>query len=210
MKMREVDIETWNRKDAFRFFFDFEDPYFSITADVDATGAYHLSKGSGLPFSLVTLHSALKAANSIREFRMRFLGGKLIEFDAVNGSQVVMHEDETFSFCFYDYSEDLGTFINAGLSAQEAVRNSKKLDENPDRYDQIYFSVIPWVSFSSFKNAQRRDESMTVPRIVFGKFREHEGRMLMPVAVEVNHSMMDGLHVGRFFERLEEIFRNLK
>jgi chloramphenicol O-acetyltransferase type A len=27
--------------------------------------------------------------------------------------------------------------------------------------------------------------------------------MMMPVSVEVHHALMDGLHVGRYFERLE-------
>jgi chloramphenicol O-acetyltransferase len=27
----------------------------------------------------------------------------------------------------------------------------------------------------------------------------------MPVSVEANHTIMDGLHVGRYFQRFEEI-----
>jgi chloramphenicol O-acetyltransferase type A len=29
--------------------------------------------------------------------------------------------------------------------------------------------------------------------------------MLLPISVEVHHALMDGLHVGRFLTRLEEM-----
>ena len=32
---------------------------------------------------------------------------------------------------------------------------------------------------------------------------ETNGRLLMPVAVDVHHALCDGVHVGRFFERFQ-------
>src|SRR5829696_2574101 len=43
-------------------------------------------------------------------------------------------------------------------------------------------------------------------KIAFGKYREDGGRIMMPVSVEVHHALMDGLHVGRYLERLESYF----
>jgi len=36
------------------------------------------------------------------------------------------------------------------------------------------------------------------------RFKEAGGRLLMPVAVDVHHALCDGVHVGRFFERLQD------
>ena len=42
-----------------------------------------------------------------------------------------------------------------------------------------------------------------IPKVAFGKYRDAGGRVLMPVSVEGHHALMDGLHAGRFFERLQ-------
>lgn len=201
--MKVIDVETWNRKDLFRFFVGFEQPHFNITANVDVTRLKKLSKETSRSFSLSALHCAIKTANSIPEFRTRIIGGKVIEFELVHGSQAILLEDESFLFCLYEYCEDIREFDRRGRLAAEECKKSGELDQHPERLDQIFFSVIPWVSFTSFKNAQRRDEAETVPRIVFGKVFEHSGRHLMPVSVEVHHALVDGIHVGRFFERLQ-------
>jgi chloramphenicol O-acetyltransferase type A len=65
--------------------------------------------------------------------------------------------------------------------------------------------VIPWVSFTSFKNAQRRDHTQTVPRIVFGRIFEASGKRLMPASVEVHHAVIDGIHVGTFFDTFQKL-----
>jgi chloramphenicol O-acetyltransferase type A len=64
--------------------------------------------------------------------------------------------------------------------------------------------VIPWVAFTSFAHARRHGTEDSVPKIVFGKRHERGGRHRMPVSVEVHHALVDGLHVGRFFEGFQE------
>ena len=73
-----------------------------------------------------------------------------------------------------------------------------------ERIDLIYYSVIPWVSFTSFKHANSGDNRQTVPRMVFGKMFEDGSRRLMPFSVEVHHALMDGYHVGRYFKLFQE------
>ena len=63
-----------------------------------------------------------------------------------------------------------------------------------------------WVSFTSISHARGGGREESVPKIAFGKYREEGGRASMPVSVEVHHALMDGLHVGRYFERLQSYF----
>ena len=37
-----------------------------------------------------------------------------------------------------------------------------------------------------------------------GKFYEKDGKMLMPFSVEVHHSFVDGVHLGKFAKKLQE------
>ncbi|WP_321480341.1 CatA-like O-acetyltransferase [uncultured Bacteroides sp.] len=41
-----------------------------------------------------------------------------------------------------------------------------------------------------------------VPKISVGKYFSVEKQILLPVSITVNHSLMDGYHIGLFVERL--------
>jgi len=73
------------------------------------------------------------------------------------------------------------------------------------RDDLIYFTTLPWVSFTSFAHARNRGRGDSVPRIAFGKFMKENARTMLPISVEVHHALMDGLHAGRYLIRLEEM-----
>jgi chloramphenicol O-acetyltransferase type A len=75
------------------------------------------------------------------------------------------------------------------------------------RDDLIYFTVLPWVSFTSFAHARTPGRGESVPRIAFGKFINENERIMLPISVEVHHALMDGLHVGRYLNGLEEALR---
>ena len=60
--------------------------------------------------------------------------------------------------------------------------------------------MITWISFTSFAHARKPRKEDSVPKIVFGKYTEQNDLIKMPVSVEVHHSLMDGIHVGKFFE----------
>ncbi|MEA3288025.1 MAG: CatA-like O-acetyltransferase [Candidatus Marinimicrobia bacterium] len=44
----------------------------------------------------------------------------------------------------------------------------------------------------------------SVPKIVFGKHEKRDGRVLMPISVEVHHSLLDGFHVGLYFKGFQQ------
>jgi chloramphenicol O-acetyltransferase type A len=64
---------------------------------------------------------------------------------------------------------------------------------------------LPWLSFTSFSHARNWKREDSIPKIAFGKFIKEHGRTLLPFSVEVHHALMDGLHVGRYISRLEEM-----
>ena len=65
--------------------------------------------------------------------------------------------------------------------------------------------MIPWISFTSFTHARKPAKEDSVPKIVFGKYTKKNDSVKMPVSVEVHHSLMDGIHVGKFFEQFYAI-----
>ncbi len=107
--------------------------------------------------------------NEIREFRIRLQDGDLVEFDTIHATQTILNADETFSFAYFEMQTDVFAFDAAGKIALEKYKALKTYDVESHRIDLIYCSVIPWVSFTSFKHPSRLDRTQTIPRIVFGK-----------------------------------------
>ena len=196
---RLVDIESWTRRSTYEFFKDYADPFFNFTANVDITRLYRFCKENDISYSLAALYFVLVAANEIREFRMRFDGDDLIEFDRIHATQTILNDDETFSFAYFEMKDDVFEFVRSGNESRKKYKKLRSFDVESDRFDLIYCSVIPWVSFTSFKHASRLDRTQTIPRIVFGKHFDDGERKLMPLSVEANHAIMDVLHVGKFF-----------
>jgi|SRR5436190_3262037 len=205
----EVDIAAWPRRATFEFFQDYDDPFFNFTANVEVTQLYRFCKQNDLAFSLAALFCTQRAANEIREFRIRLFDGRLVEFDTVHATQTILNEDETFSFCYFEMNDDVVEFDRAGKAARVKYKKLRTFDVESDRVDMIYYSVIPWVSFTSFKHATRLDKTQTVPRIVFGKIFDDGNAKKMPLSVEANHTIMDGIHVGKLFNRFQEIADSL-
>jgi chloramphenicol O-acetyltransferase type A len=206
---KELDLEKWPRKGTYEFFKDYEDPFFNIAANLDVTRLYRFCKDNNLAYSLAGLFYSLKTANAIPEFRIRLKDGKLVEFDTIHATQTILNADETFSFCYFENKPDVFEFTTAGKASLEKYKALKSFDVESDRLDLIYYSVIPWVSFTSFKHATRIDKTQTVPRIVFGRLFDEGPVKKMPLSVEVNHAIMDGFHVGKFFNLFQETIASL-
>ena len=198
---KEVDISSWERSSTYEFFLDYDDPFFNICANLDVTALYRFCKANDVAFSLAILFVSLQSANAIREFRLRILNdGKVVEFDRVEATQTILNDDETFSFCYFESRDDIIEFDRAGKLARDKYKKLKTFDVETDRVDLIYYSSIPWISFTSFKHASRHNNRQTVPRMVFGKIFDDDGKKKMPFSVEVHHALVDGIHVGKLFE----------
>src|SRR2546421_7677057 len=205
---RYLDLANWARRDLFEFFRDFDKPYLNICTRIDVTdllALLHLQ--ANLSVSLAYHYFALRVANEIEPFRYRLREDKVIVHDVIHGGTTVLLPNESFTFAYFDYEEDFEKFmLGAGRAVTEAQTGN--LPFNPtDRDDTIYFTALPWLSFTSFSHARNWGREDSVPRIAFGKFTPENGRILLPISVEVHHALMDGLHVGRYVMRLEEALR---
>lgn len=197
-----VDLSTWPRRQHFELFRAYEHPWFNLCADVDVTALYAWCAGEGRPtFFAASLWLSLAAANEVEEFRYRIRGDGVVVHPTIHGGSTVLLRDGTFRFAYYDFDSDPARFAaHVGDVLARVKRESGPLDPRDDRDDLIHYSIIPWISFTSFSHARRRGADDAIPKIVFGRHREVEGRRRMPVSVEVHHALVDGLHVGRFYE----------
>ena len=207
---KEINIETWKRKALYEHFKDFDDPFFNITANLDVTALYSFCKKNGLSILLSNLHCALETVNEIPEFKRRMLDGKVIEYEVINIGSTILHDDETFSFCYFGREPDIVEFNRKGKGNIEKQNESKSLDPRLNELNSIHCSTIPWIAFTSFKHAKKFGNNDSIPKLTFGKIFNENDRKKMPLSVAVNHAIMDGVHVGKYFEKLQQRIDSLK
>lgn len=206
-----LDLANWARRDLFEFFRGFDKPYFNICTRIDVTDLLALVRlRSNLSVSLAYHYFALRVANEIEPFRYRLREGKVIVHDIIHGGTTVLLPNDSFTFAYFDYEEDFQKFVlEAGRAVKQAQTGNDPFKPT-DRDDTVYFTALPWISFTSFSHARNWGSEDSVPRIAFGKFTQENDRILLPISVEVHHALMDGLHVGRYLTRLEEELRRPK
>jgi Chloramphenicol O-acetyltransferase len=205
---RSIDLSRWKRREHFELYRKFSNPFFSVCAEVDAGPTRRVCDEEGGPsFFLATVFLALRAANEIEAFRTRVRGDGAWVHDQVSITPTVLRGDETFAFARFDPAPDYKTFAARSGPAVEAAREIKPLVLTHPDDDLIYHSTLPWVRFTAFSNALDAGAD-SVPRIVFGKCAKAGTGWPMPVGVEVHHAVVDGLDVGRFFEKFESALQS--
>ncbi|MCB9233248.1 MAG: chloramphenicol acetyltransferase [Bacteroidia bacterium] len=197
---QKIDLTTWDRKAPYTFFRDFDIPFFNLTANVDVTHLLEKARASGQSFFLYCLYQALKAANSMPEFRYRLAGDEVMLYPEVHAGATVILPDQSFIFTFIPWQPGQAAFLETSRATIDRQKEAREFTPHL-RTDMIYFSAVPWVSFTSVQHARKFDCHDSIPRIVFGKYFHQNGQILMPVSVELHHALADGYHVGAFLER---------
>lgn len=65
-------------------------------------------------------------------------------------------------------------------------------------------SMIPWTSFEGFNLNLQKGYEYLLPIFTIGRYREQEGRFVLPLAVQVHHAVCDGFHLSRFVQELQQ------
>ena len=199
---RLVDVKHWKRKAHYELFRTYAQPFFSVTVEVDVTRVWNrCRKPGGPPFFLASLFLMLKAVNETEAFRLRLRRRGVWLHEAVAVGPTILRADETFGFVRLEPGGSQEQFVRTGRAAIAKAARGDTLEPMKRSDDIVFHSVLPWFRFTSFTNALPGDDS--IPRIVFGRCTRDGRRVVMPVAVEVHHALVDGLDVARFVERFQ-------
>ena len=183
-----IDRDKYYRKGVFRHFSEDCKCSTSITARIDVTKLAAYSKKTGTKFYINFLYVLSKVMNSREDYRMGYLWqtDELICYDVINPTQYVFHEDtETCTPVYTEYFEDYEKFYASALRDVDA-------------------SFISWLSYDSLNIELPDGHLYFAPIVNWGKYREEDGRLVMPVTVRLNHAIADGYLVANVFRLLEQ------
>lgn len=202
-----INKETYYRKSVFRHFSEDCKCSISMTARLDVTELVRCSKEAGRKFYLNFLYVLSKVLNSREDYRMGYLWqtDELICYDVIHPTQYVFHEDtETCTPVYTRYVADYEAFYAAALRDLAQAKNTREygldMARHPNWFDASY---IPWLSYDALNLELPDGYLYFAPLVNWGKYREENGRLVMPVTVRLNHAIADGYLVANVFRLLE-------
>lgn len=196
---KQLNVETWNRKDHFHFFRKFEEPFWGITVHLDVTKAYQKAKELNSSFFLFYLHKSLLAANAVEAFRYRIENEtEVVVYERLDPSTTVNRPDGTFGFSYITYYTDYQHFAKEAKIEIQRVKANSGLEFREQGDNLIHYSALPTVSFTALSHARSFSYKNSVPKITFGKMTEQDGKKTMPVSIHVHHALVDGAQMGEF------------
>ena len=208
MNYKIIDKETYYRKGVFRHFSEDCKCSTSMTARLDVTDLVAYSKKTNTKFYINFLYLLSKALNSRDDYKMAYnwKTQELICYDVVNPTHYVFHEDtETITLVYSQYNENYETFYANAVADVEKAKQTREygldMANHPNWFDASYIS---WLSYDSLRVELPDGYLYFLPIVNWGRYREENGRLQMPVTVRLNHAIADGFLVANVYRLLQK------
>lgn len=204
MNFKVINMEEWKRKEYFEHYFSVIPCTYSMSVKLDITKI----KNSDRKLYPTMLYLITKVVNRHAEFRTSFnIDGQLGSFDEMLPCYTVFHKDtETFSNIWTQYFEDYYDFCEEYKKDIEKYSGVKKMMAKPDIPENSFsVSMIPWTTFDGFNLNLQKGYDYLLPIFTMGKYYEENGKVILPLAIQVHHAVCDGFHVCRFVNELQEL-----
>lgn len=198
-----IDEETWERKMHCMVFRNSVEPAFCVTFEADITKFKQTVKEQGLSFTLAMVYAVCKCANRIEAFRYRFADGKIVLYDRIDTAFTYLNKDtKLFKVVNVPMIDDLKEYCELALK----TANEQKVYFTGSLGNDVFqCSPMPWVTYSHISHTNSGKKDNATPLFDWGKYYEKNGKIMIPVSVQVHHSFVDGLHIGQFADELQQL-----
>ena len=199
--IRDIDMSTWPRREIYDFFSPISNPFYSVTFALDVTNLYRYVKERELSFYYALVYLCTQAVNRVEAFLYTIEDGKVRIYDKRQPSFTDLEKgSELFRMVFVPCEGSLDEFCRAAKAKSESQHFF--FDPATETNDLIYFSCLPWMDVTGLTNERNLDPDDAIPRIAWGKYIDVNGRKQLHISLEINHRLIDGVHLGRFNEEL--------
>ena len=202
---RRIDRNTWNRDAHDRLFARLEVPFYSISWRLDVTEAASFAKRRGVSFYAVMIWATMQAVNGVEAFRYELRGDEVWLLDHRDPSYTYPWDGELFGICGIPWidGEDPVAFAARMKAAEEANPSPVPTAEADEAGHNVYISSLPWIDYTHIAQEFPLDSTDSTPRILWWRFDPNEtGRKTLSYTVQVNHRLIDGIHLKRLYDAL--------
>lgn len=200
--MREVDLARWQRRERYEFFKGLGWPFWSVSFPVDVTGLHRWSHEQGLSFYYALVYLCTKSLEEVEAFHYKDRGEGIVWHDRLVPSFTDLAPgQEDFHIVTLEAGEDLADFCRRAREMSRA--QTAFVDDGAWQDEMVYFTCLPWMPITALSNERDLDPADSIPRLSWGKYvTDPDGRDSLNMTISVNHRLIDGVHVGRFYEAL--------
>lgn len=208
--MKTIDLYTWERATQYKFFRRMDYPHHSLCTNIDITNFLKVTKSNNLSFYYSMIHATITSLNTIENFRYRIRDEDVVLHEVIHPSFTDIDIDsELFKMVSVNLNRDIKKFVK--IAKEKSQTQKEYFDKDMEgRDDLIYFSCNPWVSFTGLTHTISLNKNDSVPRISWGKYFYEGDKTLLPFSVQVHHSFVDGFHVGKYINALQEYLNTFK
>lgn len=201
---RVIDEEKWERAVHCGIFRNSVEPAFCVTFEADITNFLSKVKDRGYSFTLAVVYAVCRCANDIESFRYRFKDGKVVLYDRIDTAFTYLNkETELFKVVNVPMCDSIEQYIEL---AAKTASEQKEYFTGPLGNDVFQCSPLPWVRFTHISHTNSGNKDNATPLFDWGKYYGKHGRIFMPISVQAHHSFVDGIHIGKFADKLQSFF----
>lgn len=199
---RMIDMSTFPRRAHFAHFTSMANPFVGVTVNVDVTPLVRRCQARKESFYLMMIHLTALAADAVPQLRQRIRDGGIVEYEHCPTSHTELLEDESYCYCTLRHDMPVEDYAPYAEAVRERALQNASLEEDDDVESMYFISCLPWLHYTSFTQPTGGDSN---PRFAWGKWEQDaRGRLMLPYTLLAHHALVDGLHMARFFERLQQ------
>ena len=213
VSMTKIDADRWERREAYEFFSRISNPFYMVTFRADVTPLYAYTKPRGLSFYKGMIWACTEALNGVEAFRMAIRGGQVVLLPRRDPSFTDLKPGSgRFHIVTVRHEENIDSFCREADRVSRAQRAF--IDPAKESDALVYYSCLPWIELTALTN--ERDLSApgaledSIPRVAWGRYVEEGGHKKLGLSMEVNHRLIDGIHIGQFAAELEKVMEVLE
>lgn len=201
---QEIDEKKWARAMHCMVFRNSIEPAFCVTFEVDITNFLQKIKQQKYSFTLALVFAVCKCANEIEAFRYRFLDGKIVLYDKIDTAFTYLEPgSELFKVVNVPMQDDIQEYIEL---AKRTAYAQKEYFTGPLGNDVFQCSPMPWITYTHISHTNSGKKDNATPLFDWGKYYIKNERTVMPLSIQAHHSFVDGIHIGKFAEKLQKYF----
>lgn len=199
--MKKIDLADWERTLHYQIFRNSVQPQYCVTFELDITHFLEAIRKYHYSFTFSFVFAVSKCANQIEEFRYRFVEGNPVIFDKINTAFTYLDKDtELFKVVNVEMTDTLEEYV---ALATKKEQQQKEYFTAPLGNDVFQFSAFPWVAYTHISHTDSGNKDNAAPLFDWGKYYKKDGKIVLPFSVQVHHSFVDGIHIGKLANDLQ-------
>lgn len=197
----QINPQDTSRAEAFNLWLSSPMPMVTLTKTFNVSNLLKQSKKLNISFNALLCWCIGKAASQIEEFYLLIEKDKLYKYDKIAINVIVNNKKGGINSCDIAFNEDLTQFIKDYTQLTQRTSQENKSNFLED-YMIIGTSAMIETELDSIVN--QYTDKFTNPMLMWGKYRKHLFKTLLPISFQFHHSQMDGGHGAKFLELLQK------